>query len=98
MNTVSVAVYALSTATLESSSSTSSYSSTATTVSVCGFLHSLSPLQAQKMEHEMCAVEQLQRAVAQGCEDEQPHLIIFNTYSGTGNTLAGRATGSSLLV
>ena len=43
------------------------------------------------MEHDMCAVEQLQLVGA------QPHLN-FKTDSGTGEILAGRATGSSLLV
>ena len=87
-----------------SASSASSYSALSSILAaliVSGFqpfVQLLAPRHEQKTEHDMRAVEQLHRAVEQGFVDEQPHLIIFSTDSGAGDTFTGRATGSSLLV
>ena len=85
----------------DATASPSSFSSTRCTlkkVIVCGSLQLITPLQAQKAEHEIQTEEQLQRVVEQGCDDEQPHLIVLSTDSEDGNTSMGREIGSNLLV
>ena len=57
---------------------------------VLTFLQSSLPQQLQNSEQDRQAEEQLHRAEEQGCDDAQPHFIIFSMSTGAGDTSGGK--------
>ena len=49
------------------------------------------------MEQDNLAAEQLHLVVEQGCDELHPHLIIFITSFGAGETCEGRGIGINTL-
>ena len=63
---------------------------------VCSLLHSVLAWQLQKIEHDIWAMIQLHLPVEHGRAEAHPHLIIFSTSTGTGETSSGSITGTNL--
>ena len=65
---------------------------------VCTHFHNLVQHEkTQNIEHVICADTQPHLSEKHAPADEQPHLIICKTSTGTGDASSGKETGRSLL-